>query len=445
MTKPRDLATLGGGFTQSGTGAIRRTVENKLKDTVSVKDFGAVGDGIADDTAAIQAAINAAYSVFLPSGTYRITSPLVIPTGTTGMTLRGAGRGRTIIKNEGTGIAIQSVGNGSTGNWNITISDLTVRGQAGTTIGIFFDLTYHSQIERVEVSNHGGTGILVRRGFYNDITSPWIHQNGEHGILFGATSNACNVVGGHIERNVQDGIFVYSEGAADRTHGVSILNTTFESNGSNNLEFYDVDECRIFGSYFESAPPDTTLRHILVTDNSGTSSWNVIDACNFSGTNALGTLTTIVVDRGTDTIIQNCSINNGVTISSNAVRTRLVNNARINGTVSDSSSTTVMLNEPFGVTGPGSGWYVKNGTSKYEMRLYNDSTWFDYGTGYKRINFTNLADAFRFYTINSSGTQLAIMQLQGWRIWVNPATGKLHISNSDPATPASGTVVGTQT
>jgi hypothetical protein len=46
MTKPRDLATLGGGFTQSGTGAIQRTVENKLKDTVSVKDFGALGDGL---------------------------------------------------------------------------------------------------------------------------------------------------------------------------------------------------------------------------------------------------------------------------------------------------------------------------------------------------------------------------------------------------------------
>ena len=27
MTKPRDLATLGGGFTQSGTGAVQRTVE----------------------------------------------------------------------------------------------------------------------------------------------------------------------------------------------------------------------------------------------------------------------------------------------------------------------------------------------------------------------------------------------------------------------------------
>jgi len=44
MTKPRDLSNLGGGFIQSGTGAVQRTVENKLKDTVSVKDFGAVAD-----------------------------------------------------------------------------------------------------------------------------------------------------------------------------------------------------------------------------------------------------------------------------------------------------------------------------------------------------------------------------------------------------------------
>ena len=77
MTKPRDLATLGGGFTQSGTGAIQRTVENKLKDTVSVKDFGAVGDGVADDTAAIQAAINAIPAggslIFEPTKTYNVS------------------------------------------------------------------------------------------------------------------------------------------------------------------------------------------------------------------------------------------------------------------------------------------------------------------------------------------------------------------------------------
>jgi len=31
-------------FTQAGTGAVERTVESKLKDTVSVEDFGAVPD-----------------------------------------------------------------------------------------------------------------------------------------------------------------------------------------------------------------------------------------------------------------------------------------------------------------------------------------------------------------------------------------------------------------
>lgn len=39
MTKPRDLATLGGGFTQSGTGATLRTVENKLAAIKTLPEF----------------------------------------------------------------------------------------------------------------------------------------------------------------------------------------------------------------------------------------------------------------------------------------------------------------------------------------------------------------------------------------------------------------------
>jgi len=67
------------GFRQTGTGATARTVDDKLKDTVSVKDFGAVGDGVTDDTAAIKAALDYAIPLNLPvilSGTYKVTGAL---------------------------------------------------------------------------------------------------------------------------------------------------------------------------------------------------------------------------------------------------------------------------------------------------------------------------------------------------------------------------------
>ncbi len=78
MTKTRDLADLGGGFIQAGSGAVQRTVESKLQDVVSVKDFGAVGNGFDDDTPAIQAAINAGNSIYFPDGEYLITSPITV-------------------------------------------------------------------------------------------------------------------------------------------------------------------------------------------------------------------------------------------------------------------------------------------------------------------------------------------------------------------------------
>jgi hypothetical protein len=62
------------------TGGVPTNVEAKLAQTVSVKDFGAVGDGVADDTVAIQAAINSGASqVNFPNGRYKTTTTINVP------------------------------------------------------------------------------------------------------------------------------------------------------------------------------------------------------------------------------------------------------------------------------------------------------------------------------------------------------------------------------
>jgi hypothetical protein len=78
-----DLVT----YQPAGTGAVTTNVQTKLRETVSVKDFGAVGNGVTDDTAAIQAAVDAANYVYVPPGTYVVSSKLTI-TGT--KTISGA-------------------------------------------------------------------------------------------------------------------------------------------------------------------------------------------------------------------------------------------------------------------------------------------------------------------------------------------------------------------
>ena len=89
-----------------------RVVSDEIINASSVIFWGAAGDGSTDDTAAIQATINAATNglhgnawwvagnmareVVIPAGTYRVTGPLYVPTG---VSIRGAGAMNTLLLN----------------------------------------------------------------------------------------------------------------------------------------------------------------------------------------------------------------------------------------------------------------------------------------------------------------------------------------------------------
>ena len=71
-------------YTPAGTGAVTTTVQAKLRESVSVTDFGAVGDGVTDDTAAIQAAITDCIanskSLYIPKANYALAGQLTVGT-----------------------------------------------------------------------------------------------------------------------------------------------------------------------------------------------------------------------------------------------------------------------------------------------------------------------------------------------------------------------------
>ena len=121
----------GDSFTQTGTGASSRTFQSKSEDIVSVKDFGATGDGSTNDTTAIQAAINAARGsskVYIPKGTYRVNRTIEIPSNSH---LIGEGKA-TVIK------MMDNIGRDTTlmrtGRRQVTVNATYV--QSGTTVTV---------------------------------------------------------------------------------------------------------------------------------------------------------------------------------------------------------------------------------------------------------------------------------------------------------------------
>jgi hypothetical protein len=194
-------------YTQGGAGSVTRTVQSRLRDSVSVKDFGAVGDGVTDDTAAIQAALDAASAVFFPVGTYNI-SAAIFPNNNQSIYFQSAKLFTTqIITGDECAIKLVNVGDveiyGASIDCNNYAANSGIIVREGTSnIRIYDTKVVNAAYDAVRgggrgvlvESNSGAEGRIIIDGVTCDTVDTVIGLNG----YFGSRKNAVivnNVVG----------------------------------------------------------------------------------------------------------------------------------------------------------------------------------------------------------------------------------------------------------
>lgn len=196
-----DLAASGGsaliGFLQSGTGAVSRTAQSKMREFVSVKDFGATGDGTTDDTAAIQAAIDristTGGTVYCPAGTYKITTTIDISDlGDVPITIKGDGHSiSTSFPTDGTifyGLTATKAVFEVQGTQSITFEDVTIASKSGdankSVIGIYISRTAGTQSAQFQALRRVGINIATSTLANGGKGSIAIYNvAGEHGLF----------------------------------------------------------------------------------------------------------------------------------------------------------------------------------------------------------------------------------------------------------------------
>ena len=266
-------------YTQGGTGSVSRTIQNRLQDAVSVKDFGATGDGTTDDTTAIQNAINAAgatKTLFFPSGTY-ICSDLTFATNISWLS------NNALLKYK-TGFV-------STNNWISAITD----NQSTNIDGLSFDYQYNTN--KKGILNIGGNpnncSILNCNFFnmntYNAIVGFFTSTNSTNGNILFQDSNFTNSIngGGAISLSAYDGV-----------------------TGINNISLINCNANNVGGTVFG-------ITRYTTRDVNTFKNVNVIGCTvNVNGQGLYGSLS-IEMTSITNFIISNCNLNNSGTNSPN--------------------------------------------------------------------------------------------------------------------------------
>jgi hypothetical protein len=186
---------------------------------INVKDHGAIGNNTADDTAAIQSAIDIAAAgggvVWFPIGTYKISARLEVDDG---VTLLGAARGTSGTgENTDMGVIIRQITPAEDGIYSINSSgtrlqNIVVLGPgSGVGRGINYDwsdtIPFFHHFESVTVRNFGNTGVRMRTACVSNFINVFSSENGNHGFEWPEGGTSCHFSSCFARSNAKAGFY----------------------------------------------------------------------------------------------------------------------------------------------------------------------------------------------------------------------------------------------
>lgn len=190
-----DLAASGGaaivGWIRSAAGAVFRWVSDKLAERVSVKDFGAKGDGVTDDSAAILAAVATGAKLYFPQGTY-ITAPFSHTAG-----IYGDGPEKTIIQAKAGSVGYLVSIKSTNGQYATVVSEIQLLANGAGQSGLLMNEST-ATVERVRCQNFDTVGIALgdiahsSGCFWVRVCETFIVMTGGTGVLLEASPAAAN-------------------------------------------------------------------------------------------------------------------------------------------------------------------------------------------------------------------------------------------------------------
>ena len=149
--------------------------------------FGAIGDGVADDTISIQNALNSGKPVYIPSGTY-LVSGITIPNK---CMVFGNGR-NTIIQGNGTNHTIIIPSSSS----YCELTSLTVYGIEGNTL--------YNAVEISDKNSEDADVVFDASHVINDVMTKY----GNYGIRIGSSVRGCRLTNLTISHATNDGLHI---------------------------------------------------------------------------------------------------------------------------------------------------------------------------------------------------------------------------------------------